>query len=247
MPDDPDVIEKFTEFRRTGDRRLRNELVADHRWIAIHCARRFARRGEPLDDLLQVAQLGLVKAAERFDPTLGVLFATYAMPTVLGELRRHFRDHTWPVRVPRRVKELYLELSGCVESLSHELGRPPTVEELAEEMHTTIDDVLEAMEAGSVYRSASLVPPSDRDDDDSQDGATLGELDPALLSADSRMSVRDVMLQLPARERRVLYLRFFDGRTQSEIADEVGVSQVHVSRIIRTSLKRIREQLAESA
>jgi RNA polymerase sigma-B factor len=246
VPDAPEVTERFVEYRRTGDRRLRNDLVADHRWIAIHCARRFARRGEPLDDLLQVAQLGLLKAAERFDPAFGVVFPTYAMPTVLGELRRHFRDHTWPVRVPRRVKERYLELSACVESLGHQLGRPPTVDELAEEMHTSVDDVLEAMEAGAVYRSSSLVP-ADRDDDDVPEGVTLGTLDPALLSADSRLSVRDVMLQLPARERRVLYLRFFDGRTQSEIAEEVGVSQVHVSRIIRRSLKRIRQQLAETA
>ena len=247
MPDTPDVTAKFLEYRRSHDRRIRNELVAEHRWIAMHCARRFARRGEPLDDLLQVAQLGLLKAAERFDPSVGVVFPTYAMPTVLGELRRHFRDHTWPLRVPRRVKELYLELSGCIESLGHQLGRPPTVEELAEEMHTTVDDVLEAMEAGAVYRAASLVPPSDREDDDTQEGVTLGAPDAALLSADNRMSVRDVLMELPARERRVLYLRFFDGCTQSEIADEVGVSQVHVSRIIRTSLKRMRQKLAESA
>jgi RNA polymerase sigma-B factor len=169
------------------------------------------------------------------------------MPTVLGELRRHFRDHTWPVRVPRRVKELYLELSGCVESLGHELGRPPTIEEIADEMHSSVDEVLEALEAGSVYRTASLVPPSDGDDEDVLEGATIGSLDPAIVSADSRMSVHDLMRDLPARDRTVLYLRFFDGRTQSEIADEVGVSQVHVSRIIRTTLRRMRDQLAASA
>src|SRR4051812_13487521 len=161
VPADPAVTARFVEYRRTGNKRLRNELVAEHRWIAIHCARRFARRGEPLDDLLQVAQLGLLKAVERFDPTFGVRFPTFAMPTVLGELRRHFRDHTWPVRVPRRVKELYLELSSCVESLGHELGRPPTIEEIADEMHSSTDEVLEAMEAGAVYRTSSLVPPSE--------------------------------------------------------------------------------------
>jgi RNA polymerase sigma-B factor len=247
VPADPAVTARFVEYRRTGEKRLRNELVAEHRWVAIHCARRFARRGEPLDDLLQVAQLGLLKAAERFDPGFGVVFPTFAMPTVLGELRRHFRDHTWPVRVPRRVKELYLELSGCVESLGHELGRPPTIEEIADDMHSSVDEVLEALEAGSVYRTASLVPPSDGDDEDTLEGATIGSLDPAIVSADSRMSVHDLMRDLPTRDRTVLYLRFFDGRTQAEIADEVGVSQVHVSRIIRASLRRMRDQLAASA
>jgi len=248
VPADPEVTAQFLEYRRTRDKRLRNTLVADHRWIAIHCARRFSRRGEPLDDLLQVAQLGLLKAAERFDPSFGVAFPTFAVPTVLGELRRHFRDHTWPVRVPRRVKELYLEVSGCVESLGHELGRPPTIEELAEEMGASIDDVLEALEAGAVYRTSSLVPPSDGDEDDEvPEGVTLGRADPELTSADSRMSVRDLLRGLPHRERQVLYLRFFDGCTQSEIAEEVGVSQVHVSRILRTTLRRMRQQLAESA
>jgi len=248
VPADPEVTARFVEYRRTRDKRVRDVLVADHRWIAIHCARRFARRGEPLDDLIQVAQLGLLKATERFDPSFGVVFPTFAMPTVLGELRRHFRDHTWPVRVPRRVKELYLELSASVESLGHELGRPPTIEELAEEMQASVDDVLEALEAGAVYRTASLVPPSDGDEDDEiPEGVTLGRADPELVAADDRMSMRALLRGLPQREREVLYLRFFDGCTQSEIAQEVGVSQVHVSRIIRTTLQRMREQLAESA
>jgi RNA polymerase sigma-B factor len=201
-----------------------------------------------LDDLVQAAQLGLLKAVSRFDPSYGVQFPTFAMPTVLGELRRHFRDHTWPVRVPRRVKELYLELNACVEALGHELGRPPSIEEIADEMQATIDEVLGALEAGAVYRTSSLVPPAEYDDDDdAPEGVTLGVADPMLMSADSRISVHDLMRELPTRERRVLYLRFFDGRTQSEIADEVGVSQVHVSRIIRTTLRRMRDQLAETA
>ncbi|MEY2403907.1 MAG: polymerase sigma-B factor [Acidimicrobiaceae bacterium] len=246
VPADPQVTARFMEYRRTGDVRVRNEIVADHRWIAIHCARRFARRGEPLDDLVQVAQLGLVKAADRFDPSFGVLFPTFAMPTILGELRRHFRDHTWPVRVPRRSKELYLALSGCVETLGHVLGRRPTIEELAEEMSASVDEVLEALEAGAVYRTAPLVPPAGPDDDDNEGlaGMTLGEVDTALLSADVRLSVRQLMGRLPARERRVLFLRFFDGRTQSEIAAQLGISQVHVSRIIRSTLGRMRTQLA---
>jgi len=212
----------------------------------MHCARRFARRGEPLDDLVQVAQLGLLKAVERFDPTYGVQFPTFAMPTVLGELRRHFRDHTWPVRVPRRVKELYLELSASVELLGHDLGRPPSIDEIAREMHCTVDEVLEGLEAGTAYRTASLVASADSvDEDEAPEGVTVGTADAALTSADSRMSVHDVMRRLPARERTVLYLRFFDGYTQSEIAQRIGVSQVHVSRIIRSTLGRMRDQLAE--
>jgi RNA polymerase sigma-B factor len=248
VPADPKIVARFVEYRCCRDQRLRNEIVAEHHWIAVHCARRFARRGEPLDDLVQVAQLGLVKAVDRFDPAFGVMFPTFAMPTILGELRRHFRDHTWPVRVPRRTKELYLELSGCIETLGHALGRPPTITEIAEEMQTSVDVVLEALEAGTVYRTASLVPPSELDDEnDSAEAATLGDLDPELVSVDSRMSVQRLMRALPERERKVLYLRFYDGCTQSEIADQVGVSQVHVSRIIRTTLRRMRDQLAETA
>jgi RNA polymerase sigma-B factor len=245
---EPDVRARFERYRSTGDPAVRNALVGDHRWIAHHCARRFARRGEPLDDLVQVAQLGLLKAVERFDPSYGVLFPTFAMPTVLGELRRHFRDHTWPVRVPRRVKELYLELSATVELLGHDLGRPPSIEEIAREMQCTTDEVLEGLEAGTAYRTASLATPGDSVDE--EDGAsetvTVGTADAELASADSRMSVHDVMRTLPHRDRTVLYLRFFDGCTQSEIARRIGVSQVHVSRIIRSTLGRMRDQLAES-
>jgi len=225
---------------------VRNALVSDHRWIATRCARRFSRRGEPLDDLVQVAQLGLLKAVERFDPAFNVQFATFAMPTVLGELRRHFRDHTWPVRVPRRVKEVYLELSATVEALGHDLGRPPTIDEIAHEMQSTVDDVLEGLEAGTAYRTSSLMAPVDgADDEDATEAATLGTVDPGLMSADSRLSVHDLMRNLSTRDRMVLYLRYFDGCTQSEIAERIGVSQVHVSRIIRASLGRMRDELAD--
>lgn len=246
MAVEPEVRARFERYRSSQDPDVRNALVADHRWIALHCARRFARRGEPLDDLVQVAQLGLLKAVERFDPSYDVKFPTFAMPTVLGELRRHFRDHTWPVRVPRRVKEVYLELSATVELLGHDLGRPPSIDEIADEMHCTVDEVLEGLEAGTAYRTASLATPAEgADDDDSPDGATIGAPDVELTTADSRMSVQEVMRKLPTRERTVLYLRFFDGYTQSEIAKRIGVSQVHVSRIIRNTLDRMRGQLTE--
>jgi RNA polymerase sigma-B factor len=221
--------------------------VRDHQWIAVHCARRFARRGEPMDDLLQVAQLGLLKAVERFDPGYQVAFSTFAMPTVTGELRRHFRDHTWPVRVPRRVKELYLELSASIEMLSHELGRPPKIEEIAEAMRASVDEVLEAMEGGAAYRTSSLAPSPDADDDAERgEDALVGEVDASLVDADTRVSVRDLVRELPERERKVVYLRFFEGRTQSEIAAEVGVSQVHISRIIRDTLNRLGDRLTEA-
>jgi RNA polymerase sigma-B factor len=188
----------------------------------------------------------LLKAVERFDPAYNVLFPTFAMPTVLGELRRHFRDHTWPVRVPRRVKELYLEMSATVEALGHDLGRPPSIDEIAVEMQCTVDEVLEGLEAGTAYRTASLMAPVDgADEEEATEAATLGTADPGLTSADSRLSVHDVMRNLSARDRTVLYLRYFDGRTQSEIAEHIGVSQVHVSRIIRASLGRMRDEFAE--
>jgi RNA polymerase sigma-B factor len=237
-------LERFAEYRRTGDHAVRNALVRDHHWIALHCARRFAHRGEPMDDLVQVAQLGLLKAVERFDPSYRVLFATFAMPTVTGELRRHFRDHTWPVRVPRRVQELYLELSACIELLGHELGRPARVDEIAEAMRASIDEVLEAMEAGAAYRSTPLAQPSANDDDGQRaEGAVIGEMDAALEGADARLSVRRIVSELPERERKVVYLRFFEGRTQSEIAAQVGVSQVHISRILRDTLHRLGDRL----
>jgi RNA polymerase sigma-B factor len=237
-------LEQFAEFRRTRDRSIRNALVRDHQWIAVHCARRFAHRGEPMDDLLQVAQLGLLKAVERFDPAYRVVFATFAMPTVTGELRRHFRDHTWPVRVPRRVKELYLELSANIELLGHELGRPARVDEIAEAMQASVDEVLEAMEAGAAYRSTSLAPSTEGDEDAERlEGAMVGEVDAALASADTRVAVRELVSELPERERTVVYLRFFKGCTQSEIAAEVGVSQVHVSRILRETLHRMGDRL----
>lgn len=249
VPVDPLVLARFETYHRTRDRALRDDLMAEHRWLALHCARRFTRRGEPLDDLMQVAQLGLLKALDRYDPGFGTAFTTFAMPTVLGELRRHFRDHTWPLRVPRRVKERYLELSAAIELLGHDLGRPPSIQEIAEDMGTTVDEVLEAIEAGSAYRTATLVPPNPdgESDGDGPEGVTLGAVDAHLASAETRLSIHDLLARLPARERRMLYLRFYAGRTQSEIAADVGVSQVHVSRIIRRTLRDMKAHLASTA
>jgi RNA polymerase sigma-B factor len=236
---------RFGQYRACGDRHIRDELIEEHRWMAVYCARRFQHRGEPLEDLIQVGMLGILKAVERFDPNFGVVFATFAMPTIMGELRRHFRDHTWPVRVPRRVKELHLELAGATEQLSQDLGRPPIVEELAERLRASVEEVLEAMEAGAAYHPAPLSPPRDLDEDDqgAQDGVTLGADDPRLASSDVRLTVEALLNSLPQRERQVIQLRFFDGLTQAEIAIQVGISQVHVSRVLRHTLDQLHLRL----
>jgi len=229
-----DGLEAFRQLRDTGDRRQRDQLLEQYRWIAIHCARRFADRGEPLDDLIQVGQIGLFKALERFDPEYGASFATFAVPTVLGEIRRHFRDATWAVRVPRRLKDLHVELGGATEHLISRLGRTPRPEELAEHLGVGADAVLEAVEAGGGYRPAPLTPPSD--DDRPSERAALRVDDAQLAGADDRILVNRLLESLPERERKIVELRFFGELSQSEIAELVGVSQVHVSRLLRSSL-----------
>jgi RNA polymerase sigma-B factor len=239
---DEEILAAFKEYRRTGDRTVRNRLIDEHRWVATHCARRFARRGEPLADLGQVAAIGVLKAVERFDPEYGTKFATFAIPTVLGELRRHFRDATWAVRVTRSVKDRYVELNDAIDRMTNRLQRQPTPQELAGYMGITVDEVLVAIEAGANYRSVPLSPPSEHDDDDddrSEDGVTLGDEDADLATADERLAIRRALDRLPERERLIVYLRFFEGRTQGEIAEQVGISQVHVSRLLRASLAKV--------
>ncbi len=244
MPVDRHVEqERFRELRRTNDPALRDRLVEDNLWIARHGARRFARRGESDDDLFQVASLALVKAVDRFDPEMNLRFATFAMPTIVGELRRHFRDRTWSMRVSRRLKDLHLELRAASEELTHVLGHTPSVAELADELDVTVEEVLEAMEAGASYRSASLdAGPSSSE---SSEMMVPGEEDDAITYAPERVAVRESLENLSQRDRRVIYLRFYLGMTQSEIAEEVGVSQVHVSRIVRSALETLGEALDE--
>jgi RNA polymerase sigma-B factor len=245
--DEADVLDRFATFRRTGDRTLRNQLIEHHRWVAIHCARRFANRGEPLDDLIQVGMLGVLKAVERFDPDVGVSFTTFAIPTVLGELRRHFRDTTWAVRVPRRIKDLHVELGSAVDFLTGEKGRAPRIDELADHLGVSPDEVLETMEASGAYRPGPLTGPGDNERDAGMEPEALGETDSDLVLADDRLTVRTMLRGLEPRERRIVYLRFFEGLSQLEIAEMVGVSQVHVSRLLRSSLERLQKQaLGES-
>lgn len=239
------LMRTFEAFAETRDPGLRDQLIEAHLGLAEYLARRFANRGEPLDDLVQVASLGLVKAVERFDPGRGLEFTTFATPTIVGELKRHFRDKGWAVRVPRRVQELHLRVTRVIDDLALELGRSPTVDEIAKRAGTTEDEVIEAIDAGSAYRSASL--DAGRSDDDESPGllGQLGDLDPELARAERRAALGPLISGLPEREQVMLYLRFYEGMTQSEIAKRLGISQMHVSRLLSRSLQQLRE-LADS-
>ena len=218
---------------------MRDQLVGAHLGLAEYLARRFANRGEPLDDLVQVASLGLIKAVDRFDPTRGVAFSTYATHTIVGELKRHFRDKGWAVRAPRRMQELYLSLGKVVATLGQELGRSPTIAELAAEVQVSEEEVLEALEAGQAYRSTSLDAPAGTEEGETL-GARLGGEDASLEDAESRATLSPLLGQLGQRERLILHLRFFEGLTQSEIATRLGISQMHVSRLLARSVSQLR-------
>lgn len=235
---------RFEEYAATGDPALRDELVESHLGLAHQLARRFVNRGEPYDDLVQVASLALVKSVDRFDPQRGVEFSTFATRTIVGELKRHFRDRGWAIKAPRRVQELYLELGQASETLTHQLGRPPTVAELAEATGTTGEAVLEAMEAGYGYRSASIDAP-DRENEAPADRLVTD--DARFAGVDNRAVLVPALEKLDPRGRTILRLRFVDGLTQSEIARRVGISQMHVSRLIVTNLGRLREELKPPA
>ena len=238
--DREELRRRFVEFARTRDPALRDHLISAHLGLAEYLARRFSNRGEPLDDLIQVASVGLVKAVDRFDPERGVEFSTYATHTVVGELKRHFRDKGWAVRAPRRMQELYLRLGKIVANLSQELGRSPTIPELAAEAQVSEEEVLEAMEAGQAYRFASLDAPSPGDDDGDSLGTHLGAEDAQMVDAEHRATLSPLLANLPARERTIIHLRFFEGLTQSEIAARLGISQMHVSRLLSRSLSQLR-------
>jgi RNA polymerase sigma-B factor len=241
MPDRVEIEERFVEYRRTGDRALRNQLVQDHMRLAEFLARRFLHRGEPLDDLRQVALIGLVKAVERFEPDRGLQFSSFATPTIQGELKRHFRDKGWAVRVPRRIQELHLELDRTIATMSQELGRSPTTAEIAQRAGVAEEDVLESMEASSLYRLASLDSPRGDDDSGSSPAERVGSSDLELDAVETRVAVSTLLSVLPEREQKIVYLRFFAGLTQSEIADEIGISQMHVSRLLTRSLEALGE------
>ncbi len=235
-PEDLALLARFREYRRTGDRALRDELVTSQLGLAAAVARRFARRGEPIEDLVQVASYGLVRAVERFDPEHGAPFAGFAVPTIMGEIKRHFRDHTWSGKVPRGMKELTARVSGAVETLTGELGRAPTVPEIAAQLGVSVDLVVEALDAQQLYRPGSLTAATA---ERSGDHPGLAVVDRGLAGVEDRLTVERLLRTLPERERRILELRFYDELTQSEIAEAVGVSQMHVSRLIRHALNQL--------
>ena len=220
----------------------RGQLVELHLPLVEHLARRFRDRGEPLDDLVQVGTIGLIKSVDRFDPERGVEFSTYATPTIIGEIKRHFRDKGWSVRVPRRLQEMRQNISVATEELSQRLGRSPTVAELAEQIGCSQEDVLEGLESANAYSTVSLDAGPDSDDTASMLDV-LGAEDDALDGVEHRESLRPLLAALPPRERTILVLRFFRGMTQSQIAAHLGISQMHVSRLLARTLTQLREGL----
>jgi RNA polymerase sigma-B factor len=238
-------LEKARRRRQANHERMQrarraetDRLVETHRHLADRLAGQFANRGQPLEDLQQVAYLGLVTAAKRFDPSRGILFATFARATVVGELKKYFRDHSWQVRVPRPVQELYLSLRPAVEDLSQSLGRAPTPAELAAHLGAGIEDVVEAMEAANALHVDSLDRPRLGDDDDL--ALDRGDIDPGFVRVEDRSWLVPALAALPPRERRILELRFVEGLPQSAIAAKVGLSQMHVSRLLSKSLAILR-------
>ncbi len=240
-----DLFERLAELPAGDDERLRirGELVELHLPLVEYLARRFRNRGEWLDDLTQVATIGLIKSIDRFDLARGVEFSTYATPTIVGEIKRHFRDKGWAVRVPRRLQELKLALTKAIGDLAQREGRAPTVAELAEHLQMSEEDVLEGLESANAYSTVSLDAPDSGDEDAPAVAESLGMLDDALEGVEYRESLKPLLERLPPREKKILLLRFFGNMTQSQIATELGISQMHVSRLLARTLTQLREGL----
>ena len=235
--------ELFEQLKTTTDPRVRDELVEMHLPLVEYLARRFRNRGEPLDDLVQVATIGLIKSVDRFDTERGVEFSTYATPTIVGEIKRHFRDKGWAIRVPRRLQELKLALTKATSDLSQRQGRAPTVAELAIYLKLSEEEILEGLESANAYSAISLDSPDGGDDDSPAVADTLGQVDEALEGVEYRESLKPLLEKLPPREKKILLLRFFGNMTQSQIATELGISQMHVSRLLARTLSQLREGL----
>jgi RNA polymerase sigma-B factor len=231
----------FRRYQTDGDLHARRQLIESYLPLARSLARRYERRGEPLEDLVQVASLALVKAIDRFEPERGLSFSSYAVPTMLGELRRYFRDSGWALRVPREMQERVLKVNTAVERLSGELGRSPSPQQLADELNLPVEEVLEAIAANAAWETTSLDTPLRSGDEESQTVAeTLGEKDQRFELIEDRASIGPALKTLPERERLILHLRFVEDLTQTEIAQRIGVSPMHVSRLIRRALERVR-------
>jgi RNA polymerase sigma-B factor len=237
-----DSAELFVLWQQHHDQRARDELVERFLPLARKLARRYAGAREPIDDLVQVASLGLVKAVDRFDTSRGTAFSSFAVPTILGELKRYFRDLGWSVHVPRGAQELALKVEEAQQQLTSRTGRPPTVDQLAQYLELSMEDVLDALETASAHHSTSLDAPRDDVDGESTTLAeAFGEEDKHYELVDASVTIAVAARELSTRERRVLVLRFVEDMTQTQIADEIGVSQMQVSRILRRALSRLRE------
>lgn len=241
--------ELFAQMRGADDpsparEAARDGLVHLHLPLVEHCARRFRNRGEPLEDLVQVGTIGLIKAVDRFDTDRGVEFSTYATPTIIGEIKRYFRDKGWAIRVPRRLQELRMQITATTADLTQSLGRSPTARELADAIGCTVEEIVEGMESSNAYATLSLDAT-----DDNEDGAgqsmldAIGVDDEGIEHVELRESIKPLLESLPAREKKILLLRFFKNMTQSQIAAEIGVSQMHVSRLLSRTLDQLRHSL----
>lgn len=247
-----DVVEMFVTLHQLPAEsheyaRQRERIVVRCLPLADHVASHFARRGEGHDDLVQVARLGLMNAIKRFDPDKGPSFIGFAVPTMMGEVRRYFRDHTWGMRVPRRLRELHVQISRASAELAQELGRAPTATELSRVLGVPHEEIVECLVAGDAYRLDSLDAPRGADDSGTPRlvSDSVGDLDPQIEHITNREALRVLLATLPDREREVLRMRFFESMTQSQIAEQIGVSQMQVSRILASTLRCLRDQLDE--
>ncbi|WP_319804072.1 RNA polymerase sigma factor SigF [Nocardioides dongkuii] len=235
--------EASTQAERDGSR---DALVHLHLPLVEHCARRFRNRGEPLEDLVQVGTIGLIKSIDRFDTERGVEFSTYATPTIIGEIKRYFRDKGWAIRVPRRLQELRMQIGTASAELTQSLGRSPTARELAERIGCTVEEIVEGIESSNAYSTLSLDATDDSDDSTASMLDAIGVDDQGLEHVEIRESIKPLLDRLDAREKKILLLRFFKNMTQSQIAAEIGVSQMHVSRLLNRTLERLRTSLEQA-
>jgi len=224
----------------------RDDLVRLHLPLVEHCARRFRNRGEPFEDLVQVGTIGLIKAVDRFETERNIEFSTYATPTIIGEIKRYFRDKGWAIRVPRRLQELRMQIATTTAELTQELGRSPTPRELGEKIGCSVEEIIEGMESSNAYSTLSLDATDDSDDTGGSMLDALGTIDPNLEHVEVRESIKPVLDQLDPREKRILVLRFFKNMTQTQIAEEIGISQMHVSRLLTRSLNQMRVAMQDA-
>ena len=236
--------ELFCRYKQQGDAEARDQLIVNHLNLVRFLASKFKNRGESLEDLVQVGTIGLIKAIDRFDPDRGLEFTTYATPTIMGEIKRHFRDKGWSVRVPRRLQELSSKVNQATDELTNQLQRSPSVEEIAEFVGTSVDEVLEAMESSSAYSSVPLEGGGSSEDEESPSVIDhYATEDADLAASDDRIVLEEAIQDFSPRERDVIHMRFVDGLTQVEIAEKLGVSQVQVSRLLRRTLRRIQDKI----